>query len=151
MANKTLNPQLKVAILIAPFLFIIGFIAMEYFAQDDPPGNVLHQLHAVNERCDLSNNDCTFSNADLQISVTLEEQLESGSSRLRLLSQQDLGGVAIALTDIDDDAAPITMISEDDPRQWSVNIHAPLTIFPYLRLVVRSEKGLYFGEAPVDM
>ena len=43
------------------------------------------------------------------------------------------------------------MASAGDPRQWQVSVQVPLTIFPYLRLVVSTDKGFYFGEAPVEM
>lgn len=151
MTRKPLNPQLKAAIFIAPFLFIIGFIASDYFAKQDPPENALFQLHAANERCDFSNGGCRFSNGGLSLSVSLEERFDDGSSLLRVVAEEDLRGVAIALTDIDADTAPVTMVSPGDPRQWQVSIQAPLTIFPYLRLVVSTGKGFYYGEAPVDM
>ncbi len=149
---KTLNPQLKTAIFIAPFLLIGGFVAMDYFkAEDGPPDNALYQLHAVNERCDFSNNSCLFSNDDFQLSVILEERLDNGSNTIRVTSEQMLKGVAIALTDIDDEAAPVSMISADDRQHWHISIQAPPTIFPYLRLVVSTDKGLYYAEAPVTM
>jgi len=148
---KILNPQLKIAIFIAPFLLIGGYIAMDYYAKEDPPDNALYQLQAVNERCDFSNNSCLFSNDDLSLSVTLEEQLDSGGSTIRVTSEQALKGVAIALTDIDDEAAPLSMAPADDRRRWRIDIQAPLTIFPYLRLVVSTDKGLYYAEAPVTM
>ena len=148
---KPLNPQLKIAIFIAPFLLIGGFIAMDYFAKEDPPENTLYQLHAVNERCDFSNDSCRFSNDDLQFTVTLEERLNDGGSTLRVISEQPLKGVAIALTDIDDETAPVNMVSDDERRRWRINLLAPLTIFPYLRLVVSTDKGLYYAETPVTM
>lgn len=148
---KTLNPQLKIAIFIAPFLLIGGFVAMDYYAKEDPPANALYQLHPANERCDFSNDNCHFSNDDLQIHVTFEEQLDGGGSVIRVTSEQALKGVAIALADIDDESAPAGMIPADDRRSWRISIQAPLTIFPYLRLVVSTDKGLYYGEAPVTM
>ncbi len=148
---KTLNPQLKIAIFIAPFLLIGGYIAMDYFAKEDPPDNARYQLHPVNERCDFSNNNCRFSNDDLQLSVTLEERLDNGSNTIRVTSEQALKGVAIALTDIDDESAPASMLSTDDRQHWHISIQMPPTIFPYLRLVVSTDKGLYYAEAPVTM
>lgn len=148
---KTLNPQIKVAIFIAPFLLIGGYVAMDYFANEDSPKNALYQLHPSNERCDFSNDNCHFSNDDLQIDVTLEEQLDGGGSSIRVTSEQALKGVAIALADIDDDSAPASMIRADNRRSWSISIQVPLTIFPYLRLVISTDKGLYYAEAPVTM
>jgi len=148
---KTLNPQLKIAIFIAPFLLIGGFIAMDYYAKEDPPDNARYQLHPVNERCDFSNNNCRFSNDDLQLSVTLEERLDNGSNTIRVISEQVLKGVAIALADIDDKPAPVSMDSADGRQHWHISIQAPPTIFPYLRLVVSTDKGLYYAEAPVTM
>ena len=151
MPKKTINPQLKVAIFIAPFLLIGGYVAMDYYAKEDPPDNALFQLHAVNKRCDFSNNSCQFSSDDLQLSVTLEEQLDDGSSTIRVASDQVLKGVAVALTDIDDESSPVSMAPTDDRRHWHISLLAPLTIFPYLRLVVSTDKRLYYGEAPVTM
>ncbi len=148
---KTLNPQLKTAIFIAPFLLIGGFIAMDYYAKKDPPENALYQLHPVNERCDFSNNSCRFRSDDLQLSVILEERLDNGSNTIRVTSGQALKGVAIALTDIDDEAAPVSMISADDLQHWHISIQVPPTIFPYLRLVISTHQGRYYAEAPVTM
>ena len=148
---KTLNPQLKTAIFIAPFLLIGGFVAMDYYTKEDPPDNTLYQLHAVNQRCDFSNNSCLFRNDDLQLSVTLEERLDNGSNTIRVTSGQALKGVAIALTDIDDESAPVSMVSTDGRQHWRISIQVPPTIFPYLRLVVSTDKGLYYAEAPVTM
>jgi hypothetical protein len=148
---KTLNPQLKVAIFIAPLLLIGGFIAMDYYAKEDPTDNALYQLHPVNEHCNFSSNSCRFSNNDLQLSVTLEERLDNGSNTIRVVSEQVLKGVAIALADIDDESTPQNMIADDDRRHWRINIQVPPTIFPYLRLVVSTDKGLYYAEAPVTM
>ena len=151
MTRKPLNPQLKAAIFIAPFLFIIGFIASDYFSKRDQPHDAVFELHAANDRCDFSNNDCRFRNGGLTLSVSLEERYDDGSSLLRVVAEEDLRGVAIALADIDADSAPVTMASAGDPRQWQVSVQVPLTIFPYLRLVVSTDKGFYFGEAPVEM
>lgn len=148
---KPLNPQLKTAIFIAPFLLIGGFVAMDYYAKEEPPDNALYQLHPVHERCDFSNDKCLFSNDELQIHVTLEEQLDSGRSTIRVASKQALKGVAIALADIDDESPPLNMAAGDDSRHWHIDLQAPLTIFPYLRLVVSTGKGLYYAEAPVTM
>lgn len=150
MNKKPLNPQLKTAIYIAPFLFIGGFIAMELFSKREQTDETLFQLQVVNERCDFSNNDCRFGNGDLKLSVSLEERFDDGNSMLRVTAEENLKGVAISLSDIDDDAVPATMVSSGDPRQWELGIRAPLTIFPYLRLVVSTGKGLYYGEAPVE-
>jgi hypothetical protein len=151
MSKKPLNPQLKAAIFVAPFLFIIGYIASDYFAKQDQPKDALFQLHTANDRCDFGNNDCRFSNGGLSLSVTLEERFDDGSSLLRVVAEEDLRGVAIALTDIDADTTPVTMVSRGGPRQWQVSVQVPLTIFPYLRLVVSTDKGFYYGEAPVEM
>ena len=152
MPKKPINPQLKTAIFIAPFLLIGGFIAMDYFkAEDGPPDNTLYQLHVVNERCDFSNNSCLFSNDDLQLSVILEERHDNGSNTIRVTSEQTLKGVAIALTDIDDESSPVSMVSTDDRQHWHISIQVPPTIFPYLRMVVSTDKGLYYAEAPVTM
>jgi hypothetical protein len=149
---KTLNPQLKTAIFIAPFLLIGGFVAMDYFKTDDGgTDKALYQLQVTNERCDFSNNSCRFSNDDLQLSVILEERLDNGSNTIRVTSGQTLKGVAIALTDIDDESTPLNMVSEDDSRRWHINLRVPLTIFPYLRMVISTDKGLYYAEAPVTM
>ncbi len=148
---KTLNPQLKTAIFIAPFLLIGGFIAMDYYAKEDPPENALYQLHPVNERCDFSSNSCLFSNDDLQLSVTLEEPLDPGSNTIPVTSGQALKGPAIAPTAIDDESVPLNMTPADDHRHWHISIQIPPTIFPYLRLVISTHQGLYYAEAPVTM
>jgi hypothetical protein len=151
MPKKPINPQLKTAIFIAPFLLIGGYVAMDYFTKKDPPDNALYQLHPVNERCDFSNNSCRFSNNDVQLSVILEERLDNGSNTIRVTSEQALKGVAIAIADIDDEASPVSMVAADDKQHWHISIQIPPTIFPYLRLVVSTHKGLYFAEAPVTM
>ena len=152
MPKKAINPQLKTAIFIAPFLLIGGFVAMDYFkTEDGPPDNALYQLNVANERCDFSNNCCHFSNNDVQLSVILEERLDNGSNTILVTSEQALKGVAIALTDIDDESSPVSMVAADDKQHWHISIQIPPTIFPYLRLVVSTHKGLYFAEAPVTM
>jgi len=149
---KTLNPQIKTAIFIAPFLLIGGFVAMDYYkVDDDPADKTLYQLQVANERCDFSNNSCRFSNNDVQLSVILEERLDNGSNTIRVTSEQALKGVAIALADIDDESSPVSMVAADDGQHWRISIQIPPTIFPYLRLVVSTHKGLYYAEAPVTM
>ena len=152
MPKKTLNPQIKTAIFIAPFLLIGGFVAMDYFkVDDDPSDKALYQLQVANDRCDFSNNSCRFSNDDMQLSVILEERLDNGSNTIRVTSGQALKGIAITLTDIDDESSPVNMVAADDKQHWHISIQIPPTIFPYLRLVVSTHKGLYFAEAPVTM
>lgn len=61
-----MNTHTKMAIFIAPFLIVGGYIAADYYAQEQDKSKNLFQL-SLEGQCDLTRNPCILSNQQLTL------------------------------------------------------------------------------------
>lgn len=144
-----MNRHKRMAILIAPFLAIGGYIAADYYQQNQQADKV-PQLIAVGD-CRLLEKNCRLQAGDIKLNI-LMEQLEEPTLLLTVESSVPLDDVLITLSEEHDGVMPLHMKADQLATNWRVNLllDKPVNIEKsILRLVVTYKGSNYFAELAV--
>lgn len=142
------NPHLKVAVVVAPLLMVLGWGAAEMW------WNYQHPELSTDRRpytlCDLARNDCHLEQGDAKIVITGDYDGDRRLTALRLTSTQSLSVVLFAIGPAGQETPPKRLESTDG-RGWqttSGQIDVPATDPGnlMLRMVAQSGSRNYIGE-----
>jgi hypothetical protein len=139
-----MNKHTKTAFMVAPFLVIIGFIAADYYEEDQAQKEKV--IHLVPfENCDVINQDCVLQAGDFEVNVFDKDNLTTVNTTFPLDS------ATIFLVDKYDNstAYPLGMIQS--PYYWHTETNLRELVGNSgqrykLRLVANIKGGSYISE-----
>ena len=137
-----MNKHTKLAILIAPFLAIGGYVATDYYDKYKINQTRYHQI-TVQGDCDIEKGKCLLKGAGL-----LLEYSRNGTVT-HLESNFPLDTAAIAIVNHEDEA-PHNLTPASDKKNWTIDTadySIPATNQPLkIRLIVSANDHLFFSE-----
>lgn len=140
-----MNIHQKLAIGLAPFLLLGGWIAADYWDNAKKQKEQVHVL-SLDQPCLISSNQCSLEFPGLKIRLQSEDL--SGSRTFRVLSSSELDGVLIALGE-NEDAPPVMLMPVENKRQWRVTLPSnelPADSHYAVRMAFRNKAGQYTAE-----
>ncbi len=134
-----MNKHQKLAIIIAPFLAIGGYVATDYYQQYKSRAELQHKAGRMQLQgeCKLPEHPCTFTINDLRITLQRDTQ---ESNELSLTANYPLDGVTLAFGQL----PPVKMHHGKDQQHWQTQM--PASLNGGLRLVTSVQKIFYFAE-----
>jgi len=138
-----MNRHTKMAIFITPFLIIGGYIAADYYAQDQQKNKNLFPL-SVQGLCDITQAPCILSNP--QLTMTLSDH--SGDTQIQ--SDHPLETVILSIVNTDNKEIRYQMTADKDQQSWTSKTQL-ISWFSHssivkIRLIAHVNKGYYFAE-----
>ncbi len=138
-----MNRHTKIAILIAPFLIIGGYIAADYYQQQQTKSRNIFKL-SLQGSCDLTRNPCTLT--DKQLTLTIS----NNNNTTKIITSHALEEVIISLVDKRNTEIRYIMKASKNQKLWQseTQISALLEQTPALkiRLISIINKAYYFSE-----
>lgn len=139
-----------IAILMAPFLAIGGFIVAGYFTENTTPMRTL----ILERDCRLSENDCELKTLGLTINISTSDMIEAGRSiNMQVNSSARLNDVLVSLANKKQQSQPYRL-NEKENNQWrgSVVIAEDTKLSKLrLRLVIDWQKNIYFADEKITL
>lgn len=134
------------ALVMAPFLLLIGWIAADYYDANQQVRNNQYQLSGQ-ESCDLPGNNCLLTFEQLRIQVQTE-MLPDGRV-FRLISSHEMENVLLSVVDKSGNETPLTMQSIENEFQWQAffpqEVTSPNGSYK-LRFAGSNASGFFFAE-----
>ncbi len=138
-----MHKHTKMAIVIAPFLIVGGYIAADYYAQEQDKSKNLFQL-SLEGQCDLTKNPCILSNA--QLTLTLSDQY--GVTRIE--SNHPVEEMILSFVNDYNKEIRYKMKSDENQQNWQAKTEASSLLSQSselkMRLISIVNKGYYFSE-----
>lgn len=139
-----MNKHLKIAFIVAPILVIVGFIATDYYEENEA-SEVKIILLAPYGHCDITNKNCVLISGDFKVNV----YDEAGETEIN--STFPLDSATLFLVDKSDQMTPYPLSMKKNPYYW--HSKTPLSDLlanqgdSYkLRLIATIKGGQYIGE-----
>lgn len=140
-----MNKHTKVAVLVAPLLAVLGYIASDYYIENDASQNKLITL-APESSCEVLTNGCVLISGDFKINVFDK----AGSTVVN--STFPLDEAVLFLVDQDDVATAFPLTKLQSNYYWQAQ--TPLRLFATeggersykLRLIASIKGGDYISE-----
>jgi hypothetical protein len=137
------NKHVKVALFLAPFLLIAGYIIADFFVADDnlmPSKNKANQLK-IGKNCKLKKAHCPLSYKDLK----LELSIDSGHKIFFLTTNKKIKAAMLSVNSNPLKERVYSLIKKDD-FNWQITIEEKQNIFNQIHLVVEYDNSLYYVE-----
>ncbi len=138
-----MHKHTKMAIVIAPFLIVGGYIAADYYAQEQDKSKNLFQL-SLEGQCDLTKNPCILSNA--QLTLTLSDQY--GVTRIE--SNHPVEEMILSFVNDYNKEIRYKMKSDESQQYWQAKTEASSLLSQSselkMRLISIVNNGYYFSE-----
>ncbi len=130
--------------MVAPILAIVGFIAADYYEENEAAQNKIVQL-APEGHCDVANKSCVLISGDFKINVSDEAGVTEVNSTFPLDS------ATLFLVDKSDKMTPYPLGMKKSPYYWRSNtplggLLANKGDSYKLRLIAKIKGGQYIGE-----
>jgi len=138
-----MNRHTKVAIFIAPFLIVGGYIAADYYDKEKQKSKNLFKLK-VQGQCDLSKNPCQLTNNQLTLTLSNNDGIT------KVISNHSLEKITFSLVDNNHKETAYQMNYQTDSNHWQANTKVSDLLEHSskikLRLIATVNKGFYFSE-----
>lgn len=140
-----MNKHTKVALIIAPFLAIGGYIAAGYYADKQINKERFLPLSTQDE-CQIKQQSCLLSNGQLQV------RLSQTTTGIQLATTHPIDHVVISLVSANNQEKlyPLKQANDNDRLNWQLNAdqfaHKQAEKF---RLLLTISKSSYFAEINV--
>ncbi|MCU7833742.1 MAG: hypothetical protein KZQ83_00710 [gamma proteobacterium symbiont of Taylorina sp.] len=138
-----MNRHTKIAIIIAPFLIIGGYIAADYYAQEQEKNKNLFKL-SLEDHCDLTKKPCILSNKQLTLI------LSDHSGITQIDSNHPLEDVILSLVSTNNKETRYRMTADKGRQFWQSETQASALLSQSstlkMRLIGVINKGYYFAE-----
>ena len=136
------------AILMAPFLAIGGYIAAGYFVNNEPP----MRAFILEKDCYLSEKQCVLKTPGLELKLSTEQALQAGSSvNVTVVSSAKLNDVLIELAEKKSQSQP-ERLTEKEGNVWrgDIILNEKVNVGKLmLRLVVNWQDNIYFADEKI--
>ncbi|MEE2733701.1 hypothetical protein [Ketobacter sp.] len=143
------NKHIIVALIVAPILAVIGYLATDALVGEKPHKAEAGQSYSLVAlpNCRYPSGHCTLKNAEFQVDVSVDQ---AGVNRmtLSLTAKHPLQGAKAALVEnAQQPGDPVDLTATDNSAQhWTVDLSGDHTELSTLRLVVAAADAIYFGE-----
>lgn len=139
-----MNRHSKIAILVAPFLILGGYVLSDFYLEDQAQKKRVFEL-VPHGHCDVINKNCILKSGDFKINVYDEEGITTINSTF------PLDTATLFLVDADNNPTPYPLGMLDSPYYWKnrTNLHqlVPNAGDSYkLRLIANIKGGQYISE-----
>ena len=139
-----MNKHTKTAVMVAPFLAIIGFIAADYYEEDQAEKEKVIQLVPF-EDCDVINQECVLKAGDFEVNVFDKNNLTTVNSTF------PLDKATIFLVDKYNNSTAYPLGTVQSPYYWHTETNLRELIGSSgqsykLRLVANIKGGSYISE-----
>lgn len=138
-----MNRHTKIAIVIAPFLIVGGYIAADYYDEEKKKNKNLFELR-VQGQCNLSKKPCQLSNKQLLLTISDNNGITKVKSN-RLLEK-----ITFSMVDNNHQESVYQMNYQIDTKSWQANTDISDLLSHSsklkLRLIATVNKGFYFSE-----
>ncbi|MGB5511813.1 MAG: hypothetical protein WBM87_08910 [Woeseiaceae bacterium] len=145
------NKHVIVAMLVAPVLSILAWLAVDYFVGERPhaakPGNAY--LLVAKSNCRSDSGQCDLANRDFEITL---RATRIGDARMTLeaLSKFPLQQSTIGLVESGIEATPLPMDKMDAAAlRWNATLSRPVSDEATLRVAMLAQGVTYYAEVPV--
>jgi len=136
------------AVLMAPFLAIGGYIIAGYFVDNEPP----MRAFVLEKECYLSKNKCVLKTLGLELKLSADQELQPGSSvNITVVSSAKLNDVLIELAEKKSQSQP-GRLKEKEDNVWRGDIilsEKTDVSKLMLRLVVNWQDNIYFADEKI--
>ncbi|MDN4502234.1 hypothetical protein QX776_07455 [Alteromonadaceae bacterium BrNp21-10] len=105
-----MGKQTKLALYIAPFLILGGYILSDLYLENQVKNQVI-ALKVV-DHCDVLNNGCVLQAGELKINIT------DNAGQTNINATLPLDRVTLMLVAADDKVTPVVMAMQDNPYYW---------------------------------
>ncbi len=136
-----MNKHQKLALIVAPFLLIGGYIAADYYsiAQDKAAMEQKAGRMTTLGDCNLQKGSCILQKGPLEMTLSVDQ---ATAGQLLLVSNQPLEGVTIAFADDN----PERMFLDGDNKHWKMTMKSAVIVATKLKLITSINKVYYFVE-----
>ncbi|GAC17772.1 hypothetical protein [Paraglaciecola arctica] len=139
-----MNKHTRTAFMVAPILAVIGYIAADYYEEDQAEKQKVIQLMPV-EDCDVINQSCILRSGDFEVNVFDKKNLTTVNSTFPLDS------ATLFLVDKNNNPTPYPLGMIQSPYYWHAETNLRELIGDpgqsyKLRLVLNIKGGSYISE-----
>jgi hypothetical protein len=139
-----MTKDLKLALIVAPFLAILGFVAIELWLSSTAKQTKLVVL-AMKGACDITGQGCLLQSGDLQLNIT------DNAGMTQLNSTYPLDKVTLFLVDDNQLMTPYPLIMDKNRYYWQTatplrTLLTDNTTYYSLRLIVELGGSQYISE-----
>ncbi len=143
------NKHFILALLIAPILSIIAYVGTDLAVSEKPQSAQEGDSYklASQSNCRYTSGLCNMENGDFKLKFR-SESVSEDKLVLSLYSQYPLENAQLSLVSDQQSAGePVAMQPSDDGHQnWQLTLPAPNADSDWLRVVVKANNTLYYGE-----
>jgi len=137
-----MNRHVKLAIMIAPFLAIGGYIATDYYDKYQNDKKRYHNLK-VEGKCNIDTGPCLLKGAGLILEYTIQGELTN------IEANYPLGSAAIGMK-VSENDKPFNLKPKTDKKNWSISTstykHPAAINSDAVRIVVTAKDHTFFSE-----
>ncbi|MFY2510368.1 hypothetical protein ACN3E9_19580 [Vibrio pectenicida] len=143
------NKHFIVALIIAPILSIIAYFAADIAVSEKPHAAKKGQSYKMisQSNCRYTSGLCNMENGDFKIRFR-SEKLVNNQLELSLHAEYAVDDIKVSLVDSQElNIPPLEMQPRDQTgKNWSIILPKPTSPSSWLRVVVKAEGTLYYGE-----
>lgn len=142
------NKHVIIAMLVAPVLAVITYLAVDYKVSEKPHAAVQGSAYALvaKSNCRYASGRCTFINGDINIEIRTQHEA-NGFVNYSLKTDLPLDGLKLGFTQAGDPLLfPQVIPIDESLTQWQLGFDASKAQDSSLQLVVKIDDVLYYGE-----
>lgn len=143
-----LNPHLRLAIMMAPAMAVLGFVLAGYFSQSETNPLPSNALQLVHPECNPQRTECVLAQGGFELRLRITR--EGDSAMLALKSNEPLQGSTVEITGAKG-LGPMDLKPEAGNRQWREKIEQWPDSPGELRLAVATASALYFAQLSLSV
>jgi len=135
-----MNQHQKLAIIMAPFLIVVGYIAADYYVQaTSAPSAIESQALplSLSKSCDLYKDICQLTQDDLGLGLSIQ----ATSAQLLLSTNMALESVVLAFN-----SQQPQLLQQQDAHHWQMKLTENTAVIEKIRLVISIDQRHYFAE-----
>ncbi|MDA0150376.1 hypothetical protein [Vibrio sp. LaRot3] len=143
------NKHFIIALLVAPILSVIAYFGVDLAVSEKPHAAEKGQSYKLlsKSNCRYTSGLCDMVNGEFKVQFRAEKHTQD-ALELSLKSAFPLEGIKLSLVDSQDEqGTPINMQSRDESgTQWYVTLPAPSSEESWLRVAIKADGTLYYGD-----
>lgn len=143
-----MNRDKKIAIYIAPFLAVAGYIVAGYWPDDEPEMRTL----VLQNECRIAENNCILKTSGLELKLSTDQKLVADESvNVAINSSSKLGDVLVSFASKGKDSQP-HRLKEKEQNLWRGNVFIERNVDEKqlrLRLIVDWQGKIYFADEKI--
>jgi len=144
------NKHVVIAMLVAPVLSILAWLAVDYFISERPHVAESGATYALiaKSNCRYDSGQCDLENSDFSLSMR-RGGIANNSMVLTVTSSHALQGATLGLVDNGSPQQPSPMTSTDASRtSWQGTLLLPTSAEATIRVAVTAQGSTWFAEVP---